>query len=65
MKVSVDSSLCEASLNCLASAPDIFDLDADSGPAVVLVDVIPDDQRDAVALAVRNCPQGAIALQDD
>lgn len=65
MKVSVDQSLCQASLNCLATAPEVFDLDPDMGFAVVLVDSLREDQKHAVELAVRNCPQGAIELQAD
>jgi len=64
MKVIVDLVRCEGAFNCLASAPQVFDLDADSGKALVLLDDVPEDQHNAVGLAVRNCPNAAITTQE-
>lgn len=64
MRVTVDPSLCQGYGNCVAAAPDVFDLD-DAGQAVVLKAAIdaPAEQG-AVRAAIPLCPVSAIKLED-
>lgn len=62
MRVTVDLSRCQGYANCVSTAPDIFDLDDDSGQAVVLADEVAPEQLDAARQAVDMCPVQAIAL---
>jgi ferredoxin len=48
---------------CALEAPDVFDVPRD--PPVRLVGAVTDANADAVRLAVRYCPTGAIKLEDD
>lgn len=64
MKVHVDLSLCQGYANCLAAAPDIFDID-DAGQAVLLKAVVEtDDDKAAVMAAIPMCPVAAITVED-
>lgn len=64
MKVSVDQSVCREYANCIVEAPDAFDLDEESGKAVVLL-IEPDaSQVDEVRAAAAACPVRAITLHE-
>jgi len=65
MRVSVDLARCQGYANCLSAAPDVFDLDDESGLAVVLVDDPPPASYDGVRRAARMCPVAAILVEDD
>ena len=64
MRVTVDLSRCQGYANCVSTAPEIFDLDDDSGQAVVLTPEVGTDQLDAARQAVDMCPAQAISLVD-
>ncbi|MBV9001166.1 MAG: ferredoxin [Solirubrobacterales bacterium] len=64
MRVTVDLSRCQGYANCVTTAPDIFDLDDDSGQAVVLTPEVGPEQLDAARQAVDMCPAQAISLVD-
>ncbi len=63
--VSVDRTRCQGHASCIAFAPDVFESD-DEGYSFV-----PDEKRrhaqltGALRLAVANCPERAIQVQDD
>lgn len=64
MKVSVDPTVCQSYANCIVEAPDVFDLDDETGKVVALV-VEPDpDQDDLVRAAALACPVRAITLHE-
>ena len=64
MKVTVDLGLCQGYGNCVAAAPDFFDLN-DSGQADVLRAVVEsDDEIAAVRDALPLCPMSAISLTE-
>ena len=65
MHVAVDTGLCQAYANCVAVAPEVFDLDDASGVAVVLIPDPPDALRQAVKQAVALCPTRAIFAGED
>jgi ferredoxin len=64
MKVLVDADRCQGHNRCYALAPELFDVD-DFGQAVVIGDgtVAPDLEHKA-RLALANCPEYAITLDD-
>lgn len=62
IRIEVDRDLCIGSGDCVATEPDVFDLD-DEGKAIVLdPDAAPTDQ---VVEAARNCPVTAIFVIGD
>jgi len=64
MKLRVDPALCQGHNRCIAVAPYLFDLD-DEGYASPAGDgIVPPDERDLAELAVDNCPEQAISLDD-
>ena len=65
MHVTVDTRLCQAYANCVAAAPEVFELDEATGVAVVLVPDPPDGLRQAVKQAVALCPTRAIFASED
>jgi ferredoxin len=64
MRVRVDLDKCQGYGNCVLAAPDIFDVD-DSNLVVLLADPIPDDRAADVRQAVRECPTGALAVDEE
>ncbi|GLZ15780.1 ferredoxin [Actinomadura sp. NBRC 104425] len=65
MRIKVDGSLCQGHNRCSALAPDLFVLD-DFGFASPAGDgVVPEDRREIALLAVDNCPELAITVEDD
>lgn len=62
MKVSVDLDRCEGYANCVIEAPDVFDIDDDSGLARVVTSAVSPGQEAAVQAAVRACPARAIEV---
>lgn len=63
-KVTVDHDRCEGNMVCEANAPAVFKV-GDDDLARVLVDELPEDQRERVEQAIRLCPKQAIALIAD
>ncbi len=63
VRVRIDRNLCTGLGNCVALAPDVFELDED-GKAVVLdpASVVDDD---ALLEAAESCPYDAIIILDD
>lgn len=65
MRVTVDLSRCQGYANCVATSPDIFDLDDDSGQAIVLISEPPSELHEAARAAAVNCPVQAIVTEED
>lgn len=63
MKTRVDLAKCQGYANCVVEAPEIFDLDDDTGKAKVLVDEIGPGREDEARRAVDSCPVSAITLE--
>lgn len=64
MKVRVDTARCQGHNRCYALAPELFDVD-DYGQAVVRGDgTVPADLDEKARLAVANCPEFAISIED-
>jgi ferredoxin len=64
MRAVVDPDGCQGYANCVVEAPQIFDLDEESGLAFVLLDPIAGDLVDEARRAEANCPARAIALEE-
>ena len=62
-KVQVDRDLCQGHGVCESEAPAVFTVGDDR--QVVILDAAPgDDQRAAVAAAVKYCPTHALSIHD-
>jgi ferredoxin len=65
MRVRLDSDACQGHNRCYALAPELFDVD-DYGQAVVIgTGDVPPDLAEKARLAVANCPEYAITVEDD
>ncbi len=65
MRVSVNTDLCQGHNRCYALAPELFDVD-DYGTAVVIGDgTVPPELEDKARLAVANCPEYAITIDEE
>jgi ferredoxin len=65
MKVRVDAEKCQGHNRCYALAPELFDVD-DYGQAVVIGDgTVTPDLEEKARLAVANCPEYAISIDDE
>jgi ferredoxin len=64
VRVEVDLGKCQGYANCVAAAPDVFDLDEDSGLSKVIAPQLGEEQRAAVEEAARLCPVQAIQVAD-
>ena len=64
MRVTLDADACEGHNRCYGLAPELFDVD-DYGQAVVIGDgTVPPELADKARLAVANCPEYAISLEE-
>ena len=61
-RVSADAEVCIGAGNCVAFAPDVFDLD-DEGSVVVKQAAVAGDQAARAEEAADNCPSFAITLE--
>ncbi len=64
LKVQIDLTACQGYACCMMEAPKLFDLDDDTGKAVLLTDDPPEDQRSRAENAARACPARAITLEN-
>ncbi|HEY2056169.1 MAG TPA: ferredoxin [Solirubrobacterales bacterium] len=64
MKVRVDLATCQGYANCVVEADAIFDIDDETGKAIVLQETVPEDLAEAVRAAVASCPVDAISIEE-
>ena len=64
MRIELDEDLCQGHAVCCDEAPEVFELDADSGKVRVLVLEPPEALRERVARAVKYCPTFALRVVD-
>ncbi|MEU6198607.1 ferredoxin [Streptomyces sp. NPDC047061] len=62
MKVRIDGNRCQGHTLCAMSAPEIFELNEFDGHSSAVTEEVPAGQEDAVAEAVRSCPERAITV---
>lgn len=63
MKLRIDFEVCTGHGRCYALAPELFEPD-DYGHAALVVEDVPDDLAEKARLAVANCPERAISVDD-
>ncbi len=63
MRVRIDGERCQGHGRCYSLAPEVFGAD-DDGFGTVLADPVPTDCSQAAVLAERNCPEGAVSVED-
>jgi ferredoxin len=64
VKVVIDAERCQGHGRCFSLAPSLFDSD-EMGSGVVLGDGnLNEDNVDLARLAVANCPEGAISIEE-
>lgn len=64
MKVHVDQERCQGHGRCYALAPGLFEPDEIGNGVEVGDGVVPADQEDQARIAVANCPEQAIDVED-
>jgi ferredoxin len=64
VRVTVDLSRCQGYANCVSVAPDIFDLDEETGQAAVLAPEPPLELHESALAAVAGCPVQAISVEE-
>jgi ferredoxin len=63
MRIVLDHDACTGHGRCYALAPDVFDAD-DQGHCVIKIDHIAEDQQASARVAVANCPEVALSIED-
>ena len=63
MRITIDLENCKGYACCMMEAPNLFDVDDDTGKAVLLVEHPTEQQRDEAERAVRSCPANVITLE--
>ena len=63
MRVVVDLSTCDLHGLCVEAAPEVFEI-GDDGVLHVLEETPPEGLRAKVDAAVRECPTGAISIEE-
>lgn len=64
MNIVVDFDKCDSNAICMGVAPKYFEV-KDDNFLYVLDEHPPDDARSLIEDAVRQCPTGAISIEDD
>jgi len=63
MNVTVDSEVCVGTQNCVATAPDYFQLD-NRGRSQAMKNPVAKEDEDLMLEAARSCPVGAVILKE-
>ena len=63
MRARVDLDKCDGYANCVVEAEKVFDVDLESGKAVVLIDPVPSEMFEDAERAAASCPVSAITLE--
>lgn len=58
----LDLDTCQGYANCVMVAPEVFDINEETGVAVLLQETPDDSQLAAVEEAVRQCPTESISI---
>jgi len=65
MKVAVNLDLCVGHARCQDRCPEVYGTDEHWGKCKVLIPVVPPQLREGARLGARNCPEGAITVEED
>jgi sterol 14alpha-demethylase len=61
MRVVVDKGLCRGHAVCMEEAPLVFEVLPD-GTMTILLEEVPEGEKEKVAAAVKYCPTGALSF---
>lgn len=64
MKVHIDSGRCQGHGRCYDLAPELFGEDDEGYGTVLGAGVVPDGKEHEARLAVANCPERAITVEE-
>lgn len=64
MKAIVDADACTGCGLCVATCPEVFDMNDADEIAVVIADPVPAEAEDTCQEAVEDCPVEAITIED-
>lgn len=64
MRVTIDHERCQGHGRCFSLAPDLFESDELGNGVVVGDGTVPADRAPFALLAVANCPEAAVAVED-
>jgi ferredoxin len=64
MRVRVDLDRCQGHSRCYSLAPEVFDVDDDGFAHVIIDGEVPAELEEKAALAVANCPERAISVEE-
>lgn len=64
MRVWVDPDKCQGHSRCYSLAPELFDVDAEGFAHALIEGDVPPDLEAKARLAVANCPEGAISVEE-
>jgi ferredoxin len=63
LRVVLDLDTCQGYANCVMAAPEVFDIDEQTGVAILLQEHPDESQRAAVEDAVSQCPTESISVE--
>ena len=63
MRIQIDVDACQGHSRCAMAYPEIFDVD-DDAKAFVRLDDIPPEWKDDALMAIANCPERAISIDE-
>jgi ferredoxin len=63
VNVTVDTAMYTGHGRCYTLSPEVFAAD-DEGRSVLMSEEVPDALRDKALIAVQNCPERAISIED-
>lgn len=63
LTLTLDLDGCTGCACCMMECPDLFDIDDESGQAILLEPNPSDDRLEEAERAVRSCPEGVITLE--
>jgi ferredoxin len=64
VKIQFDAAACTGHGRCYALAPHVFRPD-DQGRCIVVLGDVPPELRDSARLAVENCPERALSIDEE
>jgi ferredoxin len=64
MRVRVDPERCQGHSRCYSLAPEVFDVDDDGFANVLIEGELPANLEAKAMLAVENCPERAIMVEE-
>lgn len=64
MRVTIDHDVCQGHGRCFTIAPHLFESDELGNGVVVGDGVVPAGEEHLATLAVANCPEGAVRIEE-